>query len=342
MSFTNRMRLRFDPVQAARSPCKVCVLPALAAIALAAVAGCGGRGKPASLHTTVSSPLCNVPRGPAVHASPHVSVDRNVSYGSYGGQPLLLDVYRPAANGQLRPAVLVVHSGGWVGGDKSAYGAASTELAKAGLVAFDANYTLAAPGRPGWPLQVQELRAAVRWIRSHAASYGVDPTRIGALGGSSGANLVELVGDDSSGSCTGGDRVAAVVAWSGPTDLRQFEAAALDCFRSHQSCADTGFAGLVPAFLQRYLGCAAASCQQRWSEASPITHVSSGASPTLLLNSAQEVVPLSQVQAFSHALAAAGVPQQLIVYPGSDHAEMYAAKALPLSITFLARYLEGR
>ncbi len=236
---------------------------------------------------------------------------------------------------------MVVHGGGWAGGDKADDAIWSAGLAKAGFVAFDVNYTLAMPGRPGWPTQVQELQAAVRWIRAHAAAYGVDPTRLGALGASAGANLVEMLGVNATGSCAQGDRVAAVVSWSGPTDLRALQAGAAECLKGRLACGSVGLASLLPALVQRYIGCAVASCPAQWSEASPISHVSRSVSPMLLFNSAQEVVPLGQVQAFAQALAGAGVPHQLVVYPGGAHAEAYGAKALPLSVTFLSRYLRG-
>jgi acetyl esterase/lipase len=310
---------------------------------IAALAGCGGTSKPSTsrpsgLRVTGSSTLCKLAPGPSPQSSSAVSVDRNVAYGSGGGQPLLLDVYRPGG-GASRPAVLVVHGGGWAGGDKADDAVWSADLAKAGLVAFDANYTLATPGQPGWPRQLQELRTAVRWIRTHAGTYGVDPDRIGALGASAGGNLVEMLGNDASGSCSKGDRVAAVVSWSGPTDLRGLETGARECLTGRVACGSVGLASLLAPLVQRYLGCAYASCPGKWSDASPISHVSSGATPVLLVNSAQEVVPLNQVQAFAGALAGAGVPHQLVVYPGSAHADAYGKNAMSQSVAFLSRYL---
>jgi acetyl esterase/lipase len=310
---------------------------------VAAVAGCGGTNtsKSSSLEVTGSSTLCKVAPGPAPGSSSTVSVDRNVAYGASGVQPLLLDVYRPSVSGTPRPAVMVVHGGGWAGGDKADDALWSAGLAKAGFVTFDVNYALATPGRPGWPVQLQELRAAVRWIRAHAARYSVDPARVGALGASAGGNLVEMLGVDADGSCQQGDRVAAAVAWSGPTDLRALQNGATQCLKGRLACGSVGLASLLPDLVRRYLGCTVSSCPAKWSDASPISHVSSGASPTLLFNSTQEVVPLGQVQAFSKALAGAGVPHQLVVYPGSAHAEAYGQKAFPLSVTFLSRYLGG-
>jgi acetyl esterase/lipase len=150
-----------------------------------------------------------------------------------------------------------------------------------------------------------------------------------------------MLGEDNSGSCTKGGRVAAVVAWSGPTDLTKLKTGAGACLRTVGFCGNPGLASLIPALLERYLGCSEASCPRKWSDASPIDHVSNAASPMALFNSAKEVVPLDQVQALARALTAARVPNKLITYPGSAHAEAYGTKALPVSVSFLARYLEG-
>lgn len=125
--------------------------------------------------------------------------------------------------GSGRAALLVVHGGGWTGGDRGKFDDVADELARSGFVAVNADYTLATKTEPGYPRQPEELRAAVTWIRKHAGDYGVDPQRVGALGGSAGAHLVALLGTDGNGSCTAGERVAAVVAWSAPLDLVSLE-----------------------------------------------------------------------------------------------------------------------
>ncbi len=304
---------------------------ALVAITAILLAACGGSAK--------SPTPCRVPAGQVLKPASNVTVGRNIAYGTEAGQPLLLDVYRPSDPGSSRPGVLVVHSGGWVGGDKAAWALESASLAKAGFVAFDANYTLSTPSQPGWPLQLQELRTAVRWIRAHAAAYGVDPQHVGALGGSAGGNLVELLGGDASGPCTQGDRIGATVAWSGPTDLRGLDTGAFACLHGQRACGGNGLVSLIPAFLTRYLGCPASTCGQKWTAASPVNHASGDDPPTLLINSSAEVVPLDQVKAYGDELAAVRVPHTLIVYPGGAHAEAYAARAMAPTIRFLARYL---
>src|SRR5262249_59697942 len=89
----------------------------------------------------------------------------------------------------------------------------SNQLAQGGLVAFSVNYRLA-PAHP-FPAAVEDVEAAVAWVRKHAKDYGVDPKRIGALGGSAGAHLVGMLATDGGGSLKTGHRVAAGGALAG-------------------------------------------------------------------------------------------------------------------------------
>src|SRR5689334_19252207 len=118
---------------------------------------------------------------PAGGAPGGVTVKQDVTYRTVDGEQLGLDVYQPAKKGQNRPAVVVVHGGGWSAGDKSLFAQQSNQLAERGFVAFSINYRLA-PAHP-YPAAVEDVEAAVAWVRTHAKEYGVDPKRVGALGG---------------------------------------------------------------------------------------------------------------------------------------------------------------
>src|SRR5256886_6736922 len=121
---------------------------------------------------------------PAGAAQGGVTVKPDVTYRTVDGEQLGLDVYRPAKKGKNRPAVVVVHGGGWSQGDKALFAQQSNQLAERGFVAFSINYRLAPP-HP-YPAAVQDVEAAGALGRTHAKEYGVDPTRIGALGGPAG------------------------------------------------------------------------------------------------------------------------------------------------------------
>src|SRR5256885_956012 len=123
---------------------------------------------------------------PSGAAQGGVTVKNDVTYRTVDGEQLGLDVYQPAKKGKSRPAVVVVHGGGWTQGDKALFAQQGNQLAERGFVAFSINYRLA-PAHP-YPAAVQDVEAAVAWVRKHAKAYGVDPKRVGALGGSAGGH----------------------------------------------------------------------------------------------------------------------------------------------------------
>lgn len=125
------------------------------------------------------------------HHSP-IHRERNVPYTRVGGRTLELDVYAPRAPGTGRPAILQIHGGAWMVGDKREQGIPLLKyLAAQGWVCFNANYRLS-PGAT-WPDHLVDLKTAVRWIREHAGDYGVDPSFVAVTGGSAGGHLAAML-----------------------------------------------------------------------------------------------------------------------------------------------------
>jgi acetyl esterase/lipase len=251
-----------------------------------------------------------------------VTVRNDVTYRTVDGEQLGLDVYQPAKKGKNRPAVVVVHGGGWTQGDKALFAQQGNQLAERGFVAFSANYRLA-PAHP-YPAAVDDIEAAVEWVRKHAKEYGVDAKRIGALGGSAGGHLVSLLATDGEGSLKTGHRLAAAVSWSGPMD-----------FVSLAPAAEAAPDGSIPTFL----GCAPDACPDTYAEASPITHVDKTDAPMLLVNSTMELVPQSQTDAMKAALDDAGVANQEIILSGRAHSRAYSNRVWDQTLAFLENYL---
>ena len=260
---------------------------------------------------------------PAGAAQGGVTVKNDVTYRTVDGEQLALDVYQPANKGKDRPAVVVVHGGAWTIGDKSWFAQQSNQLAERGFVAFSINYRLA-PAHP-YPAAVQDVDAAVQWVRKHAKEYGVDAKRIGALGGSAGGHLVGLLATDGKGSLKTGHRVAAVVSWSGPMD-----------FVSLAPAATTNAGSSISTFL----GCLPDACPETYAAASPVTHVDKTDSPTLIVNSTNELVPQSQADTMKAALDKAGVANQAIILPGRAHSRAYSNQVWDQTVTFLENYLK--
>jgi acetyl esterase/lipase len=265
----------------------------------------------------------------AARAPATVQVERDVPYRVVGGVQLALDAYLPVAAGDAppRPAIVLVHDGGWQGGDRSSMAAQANGLAAAGFAAFAVDYRLA----PRWPYPaaVDDVEAAVRWLRDPAqvAKYHVDPRRIGAFGASAGGNLAAMLGVLGSGSLDQGARVAAVVSWSGPMLLSEH--------------AVRSIPGVSGSAVTTYLGCRPAKCPAKARAASPALHVDSGDSPMLLANSTRELVPARQARRMDALLAIVGVPHELVLVRGELHARELQGAAWGRTLRFLREHVGG-
>ena len=108
------------------------------------------------------------------------------------GQRVAMDIVRPRAASEKRPAVVLVHGGGFRGGARQSYLPVAIKLAERGYVAATVSYRLAP--RHQFPAAVEDVKAAVRYLRANADRFGIDPDRIGAMGGSAGGHLVLFLG----------------------------------------------------------------------------------------------------------------------------------------------------
>jgi len=234
------------------------------------------------------------------------TVEENIPYASVNGSELRLDIFEPADRGTvLRPAVLLLHGGGWTTLDKSTMHGMGEFLARSGFVAFSVDYRLLQGTENRWPAQLDDVQRAVRWVRANAAKYGVNPERIGAFGHSAGAQLAALLGmeetrDNSDPALASySSKLEAVVDVSGPTDFT----------------ADNNSERL--AFLANLLGTDYATHPEVWREASPAFHVSKEAAPFLIVHGTRDQnVPVSQAQELFEKLQAAGVPVSFIKIDG--------------------------
>lgn len=144
-----------------------------------------------------------------------------VTYKVVGGQSLLVDIYIPKLDTKC-PAVLVVHGGAWKEGDRKQLAAYAKELSSRGFCCFAISYRLAPKHK--FPTQIDDCRAAVKWVRENANKYNVDGNRIGAIGYSAGGHLASLLATtgesptEENGNVD--SRLQAVVAGGAPTDFR--------------------------------------------------------------------------------------------------------------------------
>jgi acetyl esterase len=283
----------------------------------------------ALLSTIVATLVAAVPTsvGAQTASDIGVTVRQNVVYRTVDGESLLLDAYVPETRTGRRPVALLVHGGSWRAGDKSNLVAEGGKLARLGYVAFSVNYRLA-PAHP-YPAAVDDVTAAVRWVRAakQVKTYRLDPKRIGAIGASAGGHLVGLLATLGEGSLTTGARIKAAVSWSGPMDFNLWPLAAFAIF------------GGIATAVTDFLACTPDGKCPNATPASPISHVDSTDAPMLLANSDHELVGLDHATTMDAKLKAAGVPEQLVVFPGDRHAQGFADDIWPQTVAFLERYV---
>ncbi|WP_166788155.1 alpha/beta hydrolase [Cryobacterium glaciale] len=251
------------------------------------------------------------PTAPAANAhSDSVVLQNDLQYGTARGEKLLLNACLPKGGGEPTAAVILIHGGGFDSGTKDFGGmtALCSELADGGLAAFSVDYRLAPEF--AFPAQVNDVTDALAWLRDPAqvAEFGIDPERIGLFGSSAGAIIASSIGTNGTGSLTGDDRVAAVVALSPAVDLTEKGLLLGDPSKM-----------AISSILQ-YLGCDDFRACPNARDASPLYSVDKTDPPFYIAMSKKELVPLEQGQAMMLALKAVGVPVTLDVKPGERHA----------------------
>jgi acetyl esterase len=245
-----------------------------------------------------------------------------VTYARSGGEVLKADVWEPPADAvglsrhsgsdaaaQGRPAVIVVHGGGWRSGERSDFPSWDAWLADEGYVVFDIDYRLAPP--PSWHDAPSDVACAVGWVKENAPRYGVDPERVALMGRSAGGHLALLTayeekrGAIAPGCAAGnvGDRgVAAVVGFYSPTDLVRL--------------ASDGYLPGMDGFVGGSLG----AVPGRYRHLSPVSHVDPSDPPTFLAyGGADRIVPPGQSALLGERLREAGVPHRLVELPWANH-----------------------
>ncbi len=223
-----------------------------------------------------------------------------LEYARASSEPLRLDACLPPGKGPF-PAALLVHGGGWTGGDRAhAAPALRGPLTGGGIAWLAVTYRLA-PRHP-YPAAVEDVEAAIRWTKANARRLGLDPSRLALVGESAGGHLVVAAAvrmkDDT--------RVAAVVPFFAPVDLE----------------ADTERRGGLSASLRALFGRTEVDdvTRERLREASPIRHVHAGLPPFLLVHGTADMsVPYDQSRRLQEALRAAGVACDLITVPDGTH-----------------------
>jgi acetyl esterase/lipase len=241
-------------------------------------------------------------RTPAPPLPEGVEEVRDVVFGTGGGRPLKLNILRPKPQpADPMPVLVWVHGGAWRSGSKE--GHMTLPFAQRGYFTASIEYRLSQEAK--FPAQIEDCKAAIRWLRAHAKEYGLDPDRIGVWGSSAGGHLVALLGtsggvaelEGQGGSPDQSSRVQAVCDFFGPSDLMAMIGARSIIDRRKPDCPE--------ALL---IGGPLAQKQEEARKASPITYVTPDDPPFLIVHGDRDViVPFNQSELLEAALKKAGV-----------------------------------
>ncbi|MES1167017.1 MAG: alpha/beta hydrolase, partial [Pseudomonadota bacterium] len=223
------------------------------------------------------------------------------------GDGLELDFYRAVRpDGRPAPCVLVVHGGGWDGGDRGEFPSFNHWLAGRGYAVAAISYRLAP--KFTWPAQRDDLLATVAWLKTRASALGIDATRLVLFGRSAGGNLVEATAYAASDPA-----IRGVIAFYAPADLK---------FAYTFGREDDVLKS--PLLLRQFLGGPPETVRAAYDSASGYLHVGRTTPPTLLMHGALDpLVWHRQSERLDQKLAEAGVPHAFISLPWATHAFEY-------------------
>jgi acetyl esterase/lipase len=242
--------------------------------------------------------------------------------------PLKADLYVPKGDGPF-PTFIVVHGGAWASGTKAQLAGVARGLAERGYTTAAISYRLAP--QDTFPAQIHDCQAAVRWLRTNAAKFKVDPDRIGGYGYSAGGHLVALLGalddDDFREEQVPKDapsaRLQVVVAGGAPCDFR-----------------------MLPSDSQRlayWLGGTPGDKPEAYRQASPATYVTSDDPPMFFFHGgADEIVPIRSPKQMVEKLKEAGVDVEFYEIPEAGHMRaVVEGTSVQKALTFAGRHLNG-
>ncbi|SEJ24125.1 pectinesterase [Dyadobacter sp. SG02] len=246
-----------------------------------------------------------------------VQVVRNVVYRTTpGGKTLLLDIYKTKRKAKtLQPALLMAHGGGWRSGDRTHNNTLARKLAAMGYVCITADYSLSTHAL--YPAAVHDLKAAIRWMRSHGNEYGIDTARMAILGFSAGGELAAFVG-----ATNGNPKFEGVVRENEGSSTVQ---AVVDIDGTlafiHPESGEGNDSKSISAATY-WFGYPKAERPDMWHEAAPLTHVSAKTPPFLFINSSIDRMHAGRTD-FIQKLNAFGTYSEIKTFPDAPHTFMF-------------------
>jgi len=252
------------------------------------------------------APQSRVPEGVKAH--------RDLAYAENGHERQKLDLFLPEKSGAPLQLLIWIHGGGWQAGSKDCCPALHSGFVERGYAVASIAYRLS--GHAIFPAQIEDCKAAIRWLRAHAAEYNLDPRRFGVWGSPAGGHLVALVGTsgdmkqfDVGSNLDQSSRIQAVCDYYGPTDFTVF--VTTPGYESHAT-AESPEAKLIGGTVMEN--------DYKAARVNPITYVSHDDPPFLIVHGDKDpTVPINQSQILFDALKKAGVSAHFHTIHGAGH-----------------------
>ena len=260
-----------------------------------------------------------------------VSIKEGIIIGEGDGRSLEADVFLPPLEEKNRPAVLFIHGGGWIEGDRSQLRGYGILLARLGFVCMCNSYRLS--NESIWPAQIQDVNCAIRYLRANATDLGLDPDRIGISGNSAGGHLslmaaatnYDQIFEGEGGSNEVSSKIKAVCAIYPPTTIRQLEM---------PNPLENAFLMLMGKEAKK----------EDYDKASPLNYVTEDYPPCMLIHgSTDSVVRLKDSTKFYEKLIEFNRPASLHIFSEEEHAfdgePDYGRAIADLQALFFLKYL---
>jgi acetyl esterase/lipase len=262
----------------------------------------------------------------------------DIEYAKPDGKSQFLDIYVPKDPHEKLPVIVAIHGGGWSGGDKRA--PQILPLLNFGYAIVSINYRLSQVAQ--FPAQIQDCKAAIRWVRAHADQYHFDADHVGIWGDSAGGHLVALLGTTAGNKELEGDegnaefssRVQAVCDYYGPADFLTINKQAPPDTAIHHDEPNSPEAKLI--------GGAIPDNQEKAKAASPVFYVTADAAPFLIMHGdIDKLVPLAQSIELRDALQKSKVEASLYIIGGQGHGFRGHPELIPMMRAFFDRHLKS-
>ena len=259
----------------------------------------------------------------------------DMTYANYEGRTLKLDLYKPREKLGKLPAIVCIHGGGWAKGSRKNYTKVAQALAAHGYVAVTISYRLS--GEAVFPAAIMDCKAAVRFLRAHAQTLGINSDKIGAIGSSAGGHLAALLAtsygaeelEGSGGYTAFSSQIQAVVPMGAQTDFLSA--------RNRQVSGER-------LIWKQFMGGSQDEKPDAYQLASPIEHLNLGDPPCFLISGEKDDESTRGAK-FRKRMNQLDISSELEIIEGAPHGflkeQAWFKHAMEAAVAHFNRVLKG-